>query len=213
MSWERKVTGSSNVESWRGWIHRPSSLSIIIIITNAILNITITRAAACFTAALVHAPTNPEGQGREAALALANRWPLRHLSNPNPYLTSPGKNLRNFVCLYVGLFVCWNLATENLLFKMCKWPSMLVILWKAGVNGNNINDDDGQWLFKMMMTVIMMVLCTTFIHDHAKQNWIYREDHVVDLEHLGHFNFLCFQAQAGKAASPVHCSLSTRTSI
>ena len=36
---------------------------------------------------------------------------------------------------------------------------------------------------------------------------------VVDLEHLGHFNFLCFKAQAGKAARPVYCSLSTRNSI
>ena len=36
---------------------------------------------------------------------------------------------------------------------------------------------------------------------------------VVDPEHLGHFNFLCFQAQAGKAASSVYCSLSTRNSI
>ena len=32
------------------------------------------RAAACFTRALVQAPTNVDGQGREAALALANRW-------------------------------------------------------------------------------------------------------------------------------------------
>ena len=53
---------------------------------------------------------------------------------------------------------------------------MLVILWKAGVNGYNIDDDDGQWLLKIMMTMIMMFLCTMFIHDPAKQNKIYRED-------------------------------------